>query len=91
MKRKHFLGAALLTFIGLTRGKLPVVPEPPVLWEAFPVEGTFLYSDGGTFEWGIVRDSALNSTGDYRIFAETWEGVTTEGLPGVTHATTAWS
>ena len=37
--------------------------------------GTMVFLDGGTLELGIVRDSALNSTNDYQIFAESFEDV----------------
>ena len=40
----------------------------------FP-EGTFLYLDGGTLDLGVVRDSTLNATNDFQLFAETFEAV----------------
>lgn len=42
--------------------------------------GMFLFLDGGTLDLGIVRDSTLNSTNDYQIFSETFEGVAAVGL-----------
>jgi hypothetical protein len=45
-----------------------------VRWYIFP-EGSFLFLDGGTLDLGIVRDSTLNSTNDFQIFAETFEAV----------------
>lgn len=45
-----------------------------VVWYIFP-EGSFLFLDGGTLELGIVRDSTLNNTNDYRIFGESFEQV----------------
>ena len=38
-------------------------------------EDTFLFLDGGTLDLGIIRDSALVSTNDYRMFTETFEGL----------------
>ncbi len=35
-------------------------------------EGTFLFLDGGTLDIGIVRDSGLVSTNDYKMFVETF-------------------
>jgi hypothetical protein len=34
------------------------------------VEGTWLGLDGGTLDLGVVRDSTLNSTNKYQVFAE---------------------
>jgi hypothetical protein len=36
-------------------------------------EGAHLFLDGGTLDLGVVRDSTLNSTNDYQMFAETFE------------------
>jgi hypothetical protein len=36
-------------------------------------EGSFIHLDMGSLELGLVRDSTLNSTNDYRIFGETFE------------------
>jgi hypothetical protein len=43
-----------------------------VRWAISP-EGGYLFLDGGTLDLGIVRDSTLNSTNDFQIFAETFE------------------
>lgn len=43
-------------------------------------EGTWLFLDGGTLDLGIVRDSALVGTNDYRMFVETFEGVAKIGI-----------
>jgi len=43
-----------------------------VKWAISP-EGGYLFLDGGTLDLGIVRDSTLNSTNDFQIFAETFE------------------
>lgn len=43
-------------------------------------EGSFLFLDGGTLDLGIVRDSSLNNTNDYRMFAETFEVVAYIGI-----------
>lgn len=43
-----------------------------VQWALYP-EGSWLHLDAGSLDLGIVRDSTLNSTNDFQIFAETWE------------------
>lgn len=43
-------------------------------WYLF-AEGTFLFLDGGTLDLGIIRDSGLVGTNDYKMFVETFEGV----------------
>lgn len=50
-----------------------------VIWYLFS-EGTFLFLDGGTLDLGIVRDSTLNATNDYKLFFETFEGVAKVGI-----------
>lgn len=50
-----------------------------VIWYLFS-EGTFLFLDGGTLDLGLVRDSTLNGTNDYKIFLETFEGVAKVGV-----------
>lgn len=45
----------------------------------FP-EGTWLHLDAGVLELGVVRDSILNATNDFQIFAETWENVAYVGV-----------
>ena len=48
-------------------------------WYLFS-EGTFLFLDGGTLDIGVVRDSGLVSTNDYKMFIETFEGVAFVGI-----------
>lgn len=50
-----------------------------LVWYMFS-EGTFLFLDGGTLDLGLVRDSQLNSTNDYQLFLETFEGVAKIGI-----------
>lgn len=50
-----------------------------VIWYLF-AEGTFLFLDGGTLDLGLVRDSTLNGTNDYKMFVETFEGVAKVGI-----------
>jgi hypothetical protein len=48
-------------------------------WYLF-AEGTFLFLDGGTLDVGIIRDSTLVGTNDYKMFIETFEGVAKVGV-----------
>jgi len=41
----------------------------------FYPEGTWLHLDAGGLDLGITRDSTLNSTNDFNMFAETFEAV----------------
>lgn len=58
-----------------------------VIWYLFS-EGTFLFLDGGTLDLGLVRDSTLNGTNDYKIFLETFEGVAKVGIESLRVSTT---
>jgi chemotaxis protein histidine kinase CheA len=49
------------------------------VWYLF-AEGTFLFLDGGTLDLGIIRDSSLVGTNDYKMFIETFEGVAKVGI-----------
>lgn len=42
--------------------------------------GTWTFLDGGKLDLGIIRDSALVSTNDYRMFVESFEGVAKMGI-----------
>jgi hypothetical protein len=59
-------------------GALNAFPST-VQWFLF-VEGSFVFLDGGTLDLGLVRDSTLNKTNDYQIFAETFEAVAFYGI-----------
>ena len=49
------------------------------VWYLF-AEGTFLFLDGGTLDLGIIRDSTLVGTNDYKMFIETFENVAKVGV-----------
>jgi len=49
------------------------------VWYLF-AEGTFLFLDGGTLDLGVIRDSTLVGTNDYKMFVETFEGVAKIGV-----------
>jgi chemotaxis protein histidine kinase CheA len=48
-------------------------------WYLFAA-GTFLFLDGGSLDLGIIRDSGLVNTNDYRMFIETFEGIAKVGI-----------
>ena len=49
------------------------------VWYLFS-EGSFLFLDGGTLDLGIIRDSSLVGTNDYKMFVETFEGIAFVGV-----------
>jgi hypothetical protein len=51
-------------------------------WYMF-AEGTFLFLDGGTLDLGIIRDSTLVGTNDYKMFVETFEGIAKVGVESI--------
>ena len=52
------------------------------VWYIF-AEGTMLFLDGGTLDLGVIRDSTLVGTNDYKMFVETFEGVAKVGVESV--------
>jgi hypothetical protein len=52
------------------------------VWYIF-AEGTFLFLDGGSLDLGIIRDSTLVGTNDYKMFVETFEGVAKVGVESI--------
>lgn len=52
------------------------------VWYLF-AEGTFLFLDGGTLDIGVIRDSTLVGTNDYKMFVETFEGIAKVGVESI--------
>ena len=52
------------------------------VWYLF-AEGTFLFLDGGSLDLGIIRDSTLVGTNDYKMFVETFEGLAKVGVESI--------
>jgi hypothetical protein len=48
-------------------------------WYLF-AEGSFLFLDGGTLDLGIIRDSSLVGTNDYKMFVEVFENIAFVGV-----------
>ena len=70
-----------LNSFGAQQGSAAKLLEFPdqIVWYLF-AEGTFLFLDGGTLDLGIIRDSTLVGTNDYKMFVETFEGVAKVGI-----------
>jgi hypothetical protein len=73
-------------FAEQTAGNL--LPFPTAVQYALYPEGAWLHLDSGSIDLGIVRDSTLNSTNDYQVFAETWEMVAFIGVESQWHTAT---
>ena len=69
-----------------TAGNLLTFPTA-VQYALYP-EGAWLHLDSGSLDLGIVRDSTLNSTNDYQVFAETWEQAALIGVDSQWHTAT---
>ena len=70
-----------LNSFGAQQGSAARLLEFPdqIVWYLF-AEGTFLFLDGGTLDLGIIRDSSLVGTNDYKMFVETFENVAKVGI-----------
>jgi hypothetical protein len=65
-------------FAAQTNGAMLEFPDT-FDWFLF-AEGTFLFLDGGSLDLGIIRDSSLVGTNDYKMFVETFENVAKVGI-----------
>jgi hypothetical protein len=69
-----------MTVFGTQGGSAAILEFPDSFkWYLF-AEGTFLFLDGGSLDLGIIRDSSLVGTNDYKMFVETFEGVAKVGI-----------
>lgn len=59
-------------------GAMNEFPDTCVWW--LFAEGSFLFLDGGTLDLGIIRDSTLVGTNDYKMFVETFENAAFVGV-----------
>ena len=70
----------LNAFVGQAGSAAKLLEFPDqITWYLF-AEGTFLFLDGGTLDLGIIRDSTLVGTNDYKMFIETFENVAKVGI-----------
>ena len=65
-------------FAAQSSGAMNEFPDTFV-WYLFS-EGSFLFLDGGTLDLGVIRDSTLVGTNDYKMFVETFENVALVGV-----------
>ena len=63
--------AGAAAFSAQSSGAMNEFPDTCVWW--LFAEGSFLFLDGGTLDLGIIRDSTLTGTNDYKMFVETFE------------------
>ena len=75
------VGSLDLNSFGAQQGSAAKLLEFPdsITWYLF-AEGSFLFLDGGTLDLGIIRDSSLVGTNDYKMFIETFENVAFVGV-----------
>lgn len=62
------------------QGTGPLTGWPSTVITYLYPEGTWLFLDGGTLDLGVVRDSTLNSTNNFQMFAESFENVAFNGV-----------
>ena len=65
-------------FAAQSSGAMNEFPDT-FIWYLF-AEGSFLFLDGGTLDLGVIRDSTLVGTNDYKMFVETFENVALVGV-----------
>jgi len=64
-----------------TQGAGPLVGWPTTVETLMFFEGSHLFLDGGTLDFGMdIRDSTLNSTNDVQSFTETFEATAFRGV-----------
>jgi hypothetical protein len=68
-------------FAAQSSGAMTEFPDT-FIWYMF-AEGSFLFLDGGTMDLGIIRDSTLVGTNDYKMFVETFENVAKVGVESI--------
>lgn len=56
------------------QGDGPLLGWPSTIVTYLYPEGSWLHLDGGELDLGLVRDTTVNSTNDYQLFYETFEG-----------------
>lgn len=66
-----------ITISGTSRNTLAQFPT--TVYSYLFAEGSWLHLDAGTLDLGLVRDSTLNSTNQFRMFTETFENAALVG------------
>lgn len=70
---------ATATNVAITVGRTTLAQFPTTVYGYMFAEGSFLHLDAGTLDLGLVRDSTLNSTNQFKLFTETFENVALVG------------
>lgn len=73
------VGPALVDLDGGGSGTAQGFELPNTLEFGLWAEGTWLFLDGGTLDLGVIRDSSLVATNQYKQFVESFEGVANVG------------
>lgn len=73
------VGPALVDSDGAGSGTAMGFDFPGQIEFALFAEGTWLFLDGGTLDLGVIRDSSLVATNQYKQFVESFEGVANIG------------
>lgn len=73
------VGPALVDLDGAGSGVAQGFELPSTLEFGLWAEGTWLFLDGGTLDLGVIRDSSLVATNQYKQFVESFEGVANVG------------
>ncbi len=71
------------------QGAGAIHPWPATFVMYLYAEGTWQFLDGGRIDVGVVRDSTLNSTNDYQIWREDFEGLAKRGTESLKVTVTA--
>lgn len=72
-------GPALVDADGAGSGTASAFEYPDTIEFLLFAEGTWLFLDGGTLDLGVIRDSSLVATNQYKQFVESFEGVANVG------------
>ncbi|HEX7276034.1 MAG TPA: major capsid protein, partial [Acidimicrobiales bacterium] len=64
---------------GAKHGAGALVAFPSTVVTYIWPEGSFLFLDGGSLDFGMFRDASLNAQNNFRMMAETWEGLAAPG------------
>lgn len=83
LDEEHGTGQIFAAQPGSPINKQPLLDFPNILEAYIFPEGSFLFLDGGTLDLGVVRDSTLNSTNDFEVFAETFEAAAYVGVESI--------
>lgn len=79
-RTNNALGSGAPAFTSQTGGGATLQDLPANMTSLLFPEGSFLFLDGGSLDFGIVRDSTLNQSNRFQTFYEVFEGVAFVGV-----------